>query len=179
VKRASGLQATHELGQITSFIDDFKIQNVELEDRLLSKEVIEASPYLAEKLGLGRGGRVIRIERVRIADKIPFVLELQYYPYETFRKLLEIDIKGSMYRLLTERLGVDLHHSDQTLRAIQPGDEVAQRLGIKKRTPCMVLESIAYTAHNEPVEVLHAYYRGDRYTFKVEGGAYRGYGAGA
>jgi DNA-binding GntR family transcriptional regulator len=37
----------------------------------------------------------------------------------------------------------------------------------------MFLESLAYTAQDQPLEVLRSYYRGDRYTFRVESGRYR------
>ncbi len=167
------LHPIHQLGRMTSFIDDFDLDKVEIEDRTLSKDVIEACSDLAAKLMIEPGERVIVIERIRIADKIPFVLEKQYYRYDDFSALLDIEIKGSMYRILTEELGADLHHSIQTIRAINPSREIAEKLKIKKTVPCILLESLAYTRENICIEVLQSYYRGDRYVFKVEAGQYR------
>jgi GntR family transcriptional regulator len=158
---------------MTSFVDDFEIHDVELEDQLLSKEVVQASIPLGEKLHLGPELKIIKIERLRIADKTPFVLEQQYYDYAEFAPLLEMDIRGSMYELLVERFGADLHHSIQTLRAVMPTQEIAHRLKISASIPCMFLESIAYTAEDRPLEVLRSYYRGDRYLFQVESSQYR------
>lgn len=173
VRRRETIVPIHHLGRMTSFIDDFQITDVKLEDRVLSKGVIKASDGIANKLGLQPGTSVIKIERLRIADKTPFVIEQQYYYYEDFTGLLELDIQGSMYRILVDQLGADLHHSVQTLQAVNPTPEIAQQLNIPKTNPCMFLESIAYTSDDKPLELLHSHYRGDRYLFKVESSHYR------
>jgi len=172
VKRKTALHPIHELGRMTSFIDDFSMDEIEIEDRVISKEKIAATPELADKLMVAPEDNVVRIERIRIAEKTPFVLEIQYYRYNDFKELLEMDIKGSMYQLLTEKFNADLDHSIQTLRAIKPTKEISQKLGIPTSTPCIFLESLAYTSTNICIEVLHSFYRGDRYIFKVETGKY-------
>lgn len=174
VKRTSDLVPIHELGRMTSFVDDFNINDIAFEDRLLSKELIPAAPAMAQKLRCAEGDALIKIGRLRIADSTPFVLEVQYYRQEMFSALMTMVIKGSMYRILTERFNADLHHSIQTLRALRPSEEVAYQLGIQRNTPIMALESVSYTSRDEPLEVLQAFYRGDRYVFRVESSGYHG-----
>ena len=72
-----------------------------------------------------------------------------------------------------DQFGADLHHSVQTLQAVNPTSEIAQQLNIPQTIPCIFLESIAYTADDKPLELLHSHYRGDRYLFKVESSHYR------
>jgi GntR family transcriptional regulator len=173
VKRKALLTPVHRLGRITSFVDDFDINGVEIDDRELSREVAKASHEIAQKLHLETGARVIRIERLRIADRTPFVLERQYYAYEAFKDLLQVKIRGSMYKILVEHFGADLHHSVQTLRAVMPPDEICRRLQLRKTIPCMFLESVTYDSQDDPVELLYSFYRGDRYLFQVESTQYR------
>jgi GntR family transcriptional regulator len=173
VKRRALLIPVHRLDRITSFVDDFEINGIELDDRELSKEVVDASEEIARKLQLDPGARVIRVERLRIADQTPLVLERQYYSYENFQGLLEEKIQGSMYQILLQQFNADLHHSIQTLRAVMPSDEIVQRLNIGKIIPCMFLESITYDSRDKPVELLYSFYRGDRYLFQVESSQYR------
>ncbi len=173
VKRKNPLLPVHKLNRMTSFVDDFEIDNVEIEDIILGKDTIQATEELADKLALPLDEPVVKIERVRIADKIPLVLEIQYYSFTKFRRLLEIDIKGSMYEILTKAFNVNLDHSVQTIRAVNPSEDVANSLGIHQNTPCIFLESLAYTEDNVCIEVLHSYYCGDRYLFKVETGEYQ------
>jgi GntR family transcriptional regulator len=134
---------------------------------------MKASGAIAGKLQLDSDARVIRIERLRIADQTPFVLERQYYAYEAFQGLLEENIQGSMYKILVQQFNADLHHSVQTLQAMMPPEEIARRLNIGMTIPCMFFESITYDSQDNPVELLYSFYRGDRYLFQVESSQYR------
>ncbi|MGQ9616512.1 MAG: GntR family transcriptional regulator [Spirochaetota bacterium] len=173
VRRKSPLYPIHKLNTMTSFVDDFEIENVIIEDRILGKEKIQPDEGLAKKLSLSPGEPAIKIKRIRIADKIPLVHETQYYSFFKFGKLLEMNIKGSMYEILTKVFKADLDHSVQSIMAVTPPEDVAKSLGISLLTPCIFLESLAYTEENICIEVLHSYYRGDRYLFKVETGEYQ------
>jgi len=173
VHRRKTLYPIRQFGRMTSFVDDFALQDVEIEDEILAQEKVKASPDLAAKLGAGVGEPLVLIERLRIADRIPFVLERQFYTYRDFGRLHQIDIRGSMYQLLVREFHADLHHSIQTLRAVRPGRDIAQKLHVTPGTPCMFLEGLAYTSQDQCIEVLQSYYRGDRYLFRVETGEYR------
>lgn len=177
VKRKEVFHPIRELGKMTSFVDDFEMDHVEIEDAIISKGKEKAPPELAKRFMLEPGDQVVKIERLRIADKTPFVLEVQFYPFKNFGRLLEMEISGSMYRLLTEEFNADLHHSIRTIRAVKPTEDIARKLGISRAIPCIFLESLAFTAENTCIEVLNSYYRGDRYLFRVETGQYvRGLG---
>ncbi len=173
LRRAQPLRPIHQLGRMTSFVDDFDLSGVEIENLVLAKGQVRASQELAATFGLTPGEPLVRVERLRIADRTPFVLERQYYPYDRFQRLLELELTGSMYQLLVETFRADLHHSIQTLRAVRPPREVAAKLGVRQSVPCIFLESLAYTSQDVCIEVLHSYYRGDRYIFRVEAGEYR------
>ena len=147
-------------------------------DEILNKSRIKPTNELKRQLNLLPDEDVVKIERVRIAEKVPLVLEIQYYSFEKFGKLLDMDIKGSMYEILTREFNADLDHSIKTIKAVMPTKYIASVLGIHLTTPCIFIESLAYTKENECIEVLHSYYRGDRYLFKVETGEYqRGIGS--
>lgn len=173
VRRRQALSPVHRLDRMTSFLDDFGIGEVLVEDSILSKEQLPAPPDLAAKLNLEPGDDLVKIERLRIADKTPLLFESQFYSYQDFNELLQMEIRGSMYRILTTRFNIDLHHSTQTLRAVRPPATIARTLRISPDVPCMYIESLAYNAQDTCVEVLQSYYRGDRYLFRVETGEYR------
>jgi len=173
VTRQDTLYPVHELGRMTSFVDDFEVNTVAVENVILAQERARASAEVAERLGIPPGSAVVRLERLRMADRTPFVLERGYYPNEGFGELLRMDVRGSIYQLLVEQFEADLHHSAQTLRAIRPTRDIALKLRINRNIPCIFLESLAYTSANVCIEVLQSYYRGDRYLFRVESGQYR------
>jgi GntR family transcriptional regulator len=172
VRRKQNIYPVHRLDQMVSFVDDFNIGDIRIDDWIIDKSAIQATPEIAALLQLEEGGKAVRIERLRLAEGTPFVLETQYYSYQEFGRLLEIPIKGSMYKILSEQFHADLDHAVQTIRAVLASQETAQKLSIAPAVPCLYIESLAYNSENRCIEILHSYYRGDRYLFRVQTGAY-------
>jgi GntR family transcriptional regulator len=172
VRRKHGIHPVHTLGEMVSFVDDFNASDIRIEDRLTEQSVIPAPAEIAALLEVKAEDRLVKIERLRLADGTPFLLETQYYTCKDFGRLSEIEITGSMYKILTDQFHADLDHALQTIRAVLPSQPVAQKLGISTSTPCLYIESLAYTAEDKCIEVLRSYYRGDRYLFRVQTGSY-------
>jgi GntR family transcriptional regulator len=163
----------YTLQHISSFTDDMIRMGVTPRTKLLNKSVIEAPDDVAEKLMLGKEKLVILTERLRLGNRIPLVIERSYLPHKEYRAILKMRLTGSLYHLLTRRFGVELHRSIQTFRAVLLSNEDARLLEVSPRSPGIFLESVIYDSKNIPVEVLHAFHRGDKYIFEVESGRYR------
>lgn len=173
VRRTISLDPVHDLGRLTSFVDDFDVRDIAIQNRVLAARREPAPPDLAARFGLAPGDPLVLVERLRSVDRTPFVLERGFYPFERFGPMLELDLSGSIYELLLTRFAADLHHSVQTLRAVRPAREIAAKLGVNPTIPCIFIESLAFSADDECLEVLQSTYRGDRYQFRVESGEYR------
>jgi len=163
----------YTLQHISSFTDDMMRMGIVPQTKLIHKSVIKAPPDVAEKLMLGKERLVILTERVRLGNRIPLVIERSYLPHKEYKAILKMRLTGSLYHLLTKRFHVTLHRSLQTFRAIALSGKDATLLGVAPRSPGIFLESIIYDSKNIPVEVLHAFHRGDKYIFEVESGKYR------
>jgi len=163
----------YTLQHISSFTDDMIRMGIAPQTKLIRKSVIEAPPEVGEKLMLGKEKLVILTERLRLGNRIPLVIERSYLPHREYKEILKMRLTGSLYHLLTKKFHVDLHRSIQTFRAVVLSGKDAKLLGIPPRSPGIFLESIIYDSKNIPVEVLHAFHRGDKYVFEVESGRYR------
>mgnify|MGYP001767203665 CR=1 FL=1 len=163
----------YTLQNISSFTDDMIRIGIPPRTRLIRQSVTEAPPAVAEKLMLGREKRVILTERLRLGNEIPLVIERSYLPYKEYRPILKMRLTGSLYHILTRRFHVDLYRSIQTFRAVSFSGKDAKLLGLPAGAPGIFLESVIYDSKNIPVEVLHAFHRGDQYVFEVESGRYR------
>ena len=163
----------YTLQHISSFTDDMIRMGIIPQTKLINKSVIEAPSDVVEKLMLGKEKMVILTERLRLGNRIPLVIERSYLPYKEYKDILKMRLTGSLYHLLTIKFHVKLHRSHQTLRAIALSGKDAKLLGIAPRSPGIFLESVIYDSQNIPVEVLHAFHRGDKYLFEVESGRYR------
>jgi GntR family transcriptional regulator len=163
----------YTLQHISSFTDDMVRVGITPQTKLLRKAVIAAPDHVAEKLMLGKEQRVILTERLRLGNGIPLVVERSHLPYKEFKDILKMRLTGSLYHLLTKKFRVTLQRSIQTFRAIALSGKDARWLKVPPRSPGIFLESVIYDSKNIPVEVLHAYHRGDHYVFEVTSGRYR------
>jgi GntR family transcriptional regulator len=161
----------YSLKNITSLTREFSKLGIQTETLIVSKKVIRTTDDLAEKLMLGNDTRAIQIKRVRYGNRMPLVLERSYLSYREYKKILNMDIPDSLYQMLVDEFGVTLERSIQTLRAIQLPDKDAQLLEVESGFPATLQESIIYD-NNIAVELLHSYYRGDKFVFKVESGRF-------
>ena len=163
----------YSLQNISSFTDDMTHMGIVPRTKLIHQSVIEAPPEVSEGLMLGKEKWVILTERLRLGNNTPLVIERSYLPHKEYRAILKMRLTGSLYHLLTKKFRVDLHRSIQTFRAILLTGKDAKVLGLPSGSPGIFLESIIYDSKNIPVEVLHAFHRGDQYVFEVESGRYR------
>ena len=161
-----------QFNNISSFTESMEKSGVEAYTKNETMEVIEADQKIKRLLNLSDDSRVIYSLRVKYAEDEPVCIERSFLPYEKFKKLLDINIKGSLYRILIEEFNTHLLKSTQYLSLMLPEQQEMELFGLNKPIPCLLVESLSYEANNIPVEVLYSCFRGDKYRFKIESGEY-------
>lgn len=68
------------------------------------------------------------LERLRLADATPVILERRYIVAEYCPALTPAPAKGSLYALWTERYRLVISGADETIRAVTVGRPEAERL---------------------------------------------------
>ncbi|MCL2791864.1 MAG: GntR family transcriptional regulator [Spirochaetaceae bacterium] len=163
-----------QFNNISSFTESMEKSGIDAYTKNETLEVIEADMKVKKLLNLSEDSKVIHSVRIKYAEDEPVCIERSFLPYERFKKLLNIEIKGSLYRVLIEEFDTLLVKSTQYLSSIllpEEGQEIAL-FGLNKPLPCLLVESVSYDTNNFPVEVLYSCFRGDRYRFKIESGEY-------
>ena len=123
-----------------------------------------ASDDVMSDLHLGAGAEVIRLERLRLADREPMAFEQTHLPAYLFPKLEEFDLtKNSLYQVLTENYDLRMHHAEEVLEAKSATRFVAQQLDIRAGAPVLVVHRVVFNESNQPLESAHTIYRADRY----------------
>ena len=161
-----------QFNNISSFTESMEESGVEAFTKNETMEVIEADENIKNLLKLSADSRVIYSIRVKYAESEPVCIERSFLPYEKFKELLDIEIKGSLYRVLIDHFNTHLVKSTQYLSSIPSRDREMKLFGINKPISCLLVESLSYDTNNVPVEVLFSCFRGDRYRFKIESGEY-------
>jgi GntR family transcriptional regulator len=152
-----------------SFTEEMQDQGLDPETRLIAARPESAGEVVAAALGIEPGSPTLYLERLRVADGEPLLLEQVHLPAERFPGLLASDLEhGSLYDLLTARYGTRIVRAREALEPVLLKAREARLLGQPARTPALLIEGIASTADDMPVEFGRSFVRGDRTRYYVE-----------
>lgn len=116
-------------------------------------------------LGCDPEAPLVYLERVRLADGQPIVLDCSWLPMSLARPLLQVDFRHTaLYRELQARCGVRPNAGWERLRPVLPSPEQRRLLELGARTPALAIERLAYH-DRRPVEWRHGVVRTDRFSF--------------
>jgi GntR family transcriptional regulator len=137
--------------------------------KVLHQIVSPATEKVARYLNIMPGEKVIDIQRLRFINDEPIQIVTSYIPYEISPGLANIDLTNrSLYEYLENENGIFITKSHRYIEAVLANDTEAALLGIKRRAPLLLLDSVSFLENGRPVEYYHALHRGDRSRFEVE-----------
>jgi GntR family transcriptional regulator len=172
VAAQSPVELKHKLGQILSFADLMHASGVEVKTKILSKHVEIADEDIVNSLFLGPGKKVIVIRRVRAGNGIPLIYEESYLPGDIFDGIQEMDLAGSMYKIMTDHFKVSLIRSKQTISAVNLDKNIGSILELPESSAGIFIESLTFDENSIPIELLYSYHRGDKYKLEIELGRF-------
>ena len=124
---------------------------------------------MAAALGIQIGAPTFYVERLRLADGVPLLLEQVHLPVDRFPGLLSEDL---------ERARSTTCWPGGTTRRWRPARETivptalpareARLLGQQPDSLALLVEGMAYTRAGVPVEYARSYVRGDRMRYHVD-----------
>lgn len=106
------------------------------------------------------------IERLRIADEEPVILERRWLAAASFPSLKESDLQGSFYALLEGRYGIRIAGENHTIRARNLDNADAQKLACRKDAAALEVEGPGFSTEGKVLWYQQLLYRGDRYELK-------------
>ena len=157
---------TQELTELSGFVEDMQAIGRKPTARVIGKEVVTADATVARHLALTKGERVVRIRRVRLADRVPLSFDETYLPLEIGKKIITNNLKAEpIFSLLERKYDVALIEAEYKLDAVAADTEVAAALKVKQRSPIFRIERTSYSTGSRPVDYERLYYRGDLVRF--------------
>jgi GntR family transcriptional regulator len=157
---------TQELTELSGFVEDMQSLGRQASARVLDKQVVPANESIAHQLALTTGTRVVRIQRVRLADNAPLSFDETYLPREIGEKIMENDLETEpIFSLLEQKYKIPLLEAEYRLEAVSADTTVARALGVAIGSPIFLIERTSYSVEQRPVDYEKLYYRGDQIRF--------------
>ena len=158
-----------DFAEALSFTAEMQRRGLDPETRLIVARPESAGERVAEALGLGPGSPTLYLERLRLAGGEPILLEQVHLPAERFPGLLASDLEHeSLYDLLQRRYETRIVRAREALEPVLLRAREAALLDQPRRTPALLIEGLASTADDRPVEFSRTYVRGDRTRYFIE-----------
>jgi GntR family transcriptional regulator len=121
---------------------------------------------IADLLRLGAGDRVYQVERLRIADAEPVILEFRWIHAGLVPGLKRQDMQSSFYGLLASRYKLPIEGEDHQIHARNLTKDEARQLKAPLGAAGLVVDGRGYTHGHKPVWYQVLVYRGDRYVLE-------------
>lgn len=152
--------------QLTSLFDDLAASGQRPATTVLSNSVQDASPEVADLLGIAEGVPVIAIVRLRRARDQPIARLTNYLPAERMAIRTEDLERQGLYDLL-RRSSVQLHSATQVIGARTATLAEARVLGERKGAALLTMQRTAFDDHGKIVEYGDHIYSAARYSFQM------------
>ena len=155
-------------GVLTSFTNKTLAAGKKPSTRVLRFELCCADrlpAHVQRRFSVSGGEHIIIVERLRLADDVPMILERHFFRARLFPGLTREDVATSVYDTLTKKYRLAPVAMDETLRMFAITGTNASLLGVPAGTPGFLMFFMPLDLQEVPLYFAEVVYRGDTYEF--------------
>jgi GntR family transcriptional regulator len=142
---------------------------------LLAACLCRATPEQAKALHATEEEELVKIERLRMVDKVPLAVQTAYLPHRHCPDILRLDLATqSLIRILGKEYGLRLARAEETVRAMLANPEERELLGLSDPAPVLSTERTTYLDTGEVIEFSQGTFCGEWYRLKFGLDPYKG-----
>lgn len=164
--RGEALQ--NDLRSLVSFTRKAALSGMKPTTKVLAFTKVRASAAgegIAEALRVHGDEPLLYLERLRLANDEPVILERRHLVARLCPGLTREKLKGSLYNVLENDLSAGPTGAEQLIRALSLSAADAKLLATHKGAAALWVHAVGFTG-DEPLWVEDTLYRGDRYEFQ-------------
>lgn len=147
-------------------------QGKEVSRTLVCQQVLESDELLSEMMGVELGAKVMKYERVYLANGIPVIYAKSYLNLGLLKGIEKCDLtKRSLIELIVDDYGYELIRDKNSIRAVSAPMDAASNLRVEKGFPLLYqLQSCKVESEQgqQRVELGFLYFRTDAIKYTPE-----------
>lgn len=152
---------------IMSFSDLVRQRGMTPRTDVLLFETIVPDHEVQQLLELQPDEKVYHLKRLRIADDTPIGIEENFIPVRYCPGFDRLDHARSLYSLMKEEYGHDVHHIDNVVEASAPTAEEARLLHSNARVPLLRISGVNHTSAGMKLYHERAAYLSNQYRYAI------------
>lgn len=138
---------TINIQNMNGVTNDFRNQTIET--KIIEFKLIKSDKEISNKMGCKIGTPVYYVNRLRLIDKSPGIIEYSYFNKEFIKHLDENIIKDSIYNYIRDNLKLNIGLIDRIFYGEYLTDIEGKYLNLEKNAPALVCENIARLSNGE------------------------------
>ena len=159
----------YDILQLRRFAGDLSAQGEQVTTRLLGSGFVGGERRVTSALGLGRGARLLVVERLRLIDDRPLSLQRSFLPARLGDEVVRADLALTpLAQILEYKLGITIARAREVVSAVRLGRREARVLHSAPGSPAFESERISCDAGGAPVVFDRVFIPGDRFRITRE-----------
>lgn len=136
------------------------------ETKLSQQKVIESTARISKVLEVPIGTELLYIQRLRLIESVPTIVENAYVRLDQFSGLEELDFERlSLNATLQQMTGKVFSRNQVVIGIHYPSKEEADLLGIEEKEPVYEMAGLMFDENNQKVQVVIARARTDVFEY--------------
>jgi len=157
-----------QFNKLLGYTEQMASLGLAAQSRIVASTVVTHESEIAARLGLAPTARIVRLERLRLAQSEAVALEIAYWSEEEFPELLRNTLDGmSLFSALEGECGVALVYADEEIDVTDADTRMANLLRIARNTPLLRIRQLIFSTTGKATVYVTGFYRSGRHTLRI------------
>jgi GntR family transcriptional regulator len=157
-----------DLRKVLGFTANMQEMGLSPSTRVLSKKIIPANPFARQRLALEKGAMVVKINRLRLANDVPMMLETRYIRTDLCPGIEKLDLSSSLWKVFESIYSHKPYRHTQNVTIARFSGPQAALFGLEGGSPAFLINGVTYIKDGRPIECEESLYRSDKYDLAFE-----------
>lgn len=157
-----------QFNKLLGYTEQMASLGLNAQSRIVASTIVTHESEIAARLGLAPTARIVRLERLRLAQNEAVALEVAYWSEAEFPDLLGKILDGmSLFFALERDCRVALVYADEEIDATDADPRMAGLLRIGKNTPLLRIRQLIFSTTGKATVFVTGFYRSGRHTLRI------------
>ena len=157
-----------DLRKVLGFTKNMTEMGLTPTTKVLSQKVVTPNEFARERLRLKKTAKVVRLERLRLADDVPMMLETRYIRTDLCPGIEREKLSSSLWRTFEDKYGRKPNRHSQGMTIATVSGHAASLLTLNDNSLVFMIKGVTYVQDHEPIECEESLYRSDKYELTFE-----------
>jgi len=157
-----------DLRKVIGFTQNMKEMGFVPSTQVLNKKVVPANVFSRARMGLKKGDKIVKLERLRLANDVPMMLETRYIRTDLCPGIHKEELSSSLWKVFENIYGCKPFRHSQNLRIAKISGHSASLLELKDDSLVFLIKGTTYLEDGQAIECEESLYRSDKYDLAFE-----------